>query len=457
MKSSLKYILIFCLLLTLSLQMAAATPPQTQSRAAVLINADTGQVLYQSNAETPLPPASTTKIMTGILVLEDMNLTDTVNAGPNFVNPGGSHIAIDHEEVFTVKDLLYALLVESANDAAAVLANAHSGSVEAFVEKMNGKAQAIGATTVHFDNPHGLDSDTHLMSAKDLALISAYAMENATFREIVKTLRYTIPPTNKKNEAREYITNGNLFLLNDGQTMNYDGQATKVYDQRVDGVKTGYTDNAKNCLVSSFTAEGARYIVVVLGAGGKDELYGDSKRLIDYAINNFERVRIVAEGEIVHNIKVKNAESTGVNLVATKSITRSIPVGQAEDGQIEHTVELYDIGDDQIIMGTPLGKAIYTLNGQVIATVELVSQRDVASRDLLGEITNALSTKPTFNSPIDVLILLGKIALVLLIWRWLVKNRRRRLAKIRRSQKLKAIREGITSGENVVSLSKRKR
>ncbi len=420
-----------------------ADAPTIESKSAILINADSGQILYDHNAYEPLPPASTTKIMTALLLLERGDLESTITSSKTFVNPGGSHIAIDHEETLKIKDLLYALLVESANDAAVVLAEAVAGSEEDFVAMMNDKAKALNLTNSTFVNPHGLDAEGHLMSAIDLANVTAEALKKPAFREIIKTKRYTIAPTNKKSEARNYLRNGNLFLYDNGDTITLDGARVPIYDERVDGVKTGYTEKALNCLVSSFRQDASRYIIVVMGAKDKEMLYGDSKRLIDYASEGFSLLRVVTEGEVVTNIKVKNAESSGLNLIAAKSIDRAIDISSNEEPVIEKEIELLDKENDTILMGTKMGVVKYVIAGETIATVDLLAQRDIDERDLVGEITHALSTKPSLQSPLEVAVLIVKILLTLFIWRFLVNALRRRRSKQARDRELAKIRQDL--------------
>ncbi len=454
-----KRILLIAFTLLFCLTTAFADEPKLHSKAAILINADSGQVLYGYNQNEALPIASTTKILTALIILENADLNATITTSANFNNPGGSHIAIDHEETFVTKDLLYALLVESANDAAVALAEAEAGSVEAFVEQMNKRASELGVQDSHFANPHGLDADGHAVSAADLAKIAAKAMQNPVFRDIVKTKRYTIAPTNKKDKPRDYLNNRNLFLYDNGDQINYKGKKVAIYDPRVDGVKTGYTQAAQNCLVSSFVNNASRYIVVVLGADNKDTLYGDSKKLIDYAIDNFSVVRVVTEGEVVTNIKVKNAESSGLNLVADKTIERAVPISAEETFEIKKTIKLNENDESPILMGKKMGVVNYSIGGEIIATVDLLAQRDIDERDLVGELTHALATKPSLQSPLEVAILILKILLTLLIWRLIVGALRRNRSKALRDKKLAKIRSGIdySSESNVVPIKQRQK
>ena len=192
-KRILIYLLIFqCFLVNFSTAYAAA--PSLISESAVLIDADTGTILTQKNADKKMYPASLTKIMTAILAIEMGKLTDIItvdNETPHEID--GSHIALEAGEILTLKDLLYALMLPSANDAASVIAKHYGKSLDGFVKIMNEKAKELGAYNTNFENPHGLHNENHYTTAADLALITKYAMENETFRKIVATTRYVYP------------------------------------------------------------------------------------------------------------------------------------------------------------------------------------------------------------------------------------------------------------------------
>ncbi len=449
-----KKFIILLLVMILCFTVARADAPEISAKSAIVVNADSGQILFSYNADEALPMASTTKIMTALIILENADLEDSITTSADFSNPGGSHIAIDQEETLAVKDLLYALLVESANDAAIALAEGYAGSSEAFVSKMNEMASQLGTTQTNFVNPHGLDAEGHVSSAADLAIIASRAMQNPVFREIVKTTTYTIAPTNKKDEARDYLKNRNLLLHDNKDEIDYNGQRIEIYDPRVDGVKTGYTDNAQNCLVSSFTDESSRYIIVVLGAANKAQLYGDTKQLIDYAVNEFTAQRIVTEGEVITNIKVKNAEVSGLNLIAAKTIERAVPKTEQNEAVIEKQITLDETEHDNILMGTKMGEVSYSINGEVIAKVDLLAQVDVDERDLVGELTHALATRPTLQSPLEVIALILKILLTLAIWRFIIRRIRQHRAKLARDQRRAELMS--ENNANVVPINKRR-
>jgi len=454
-----KYIAITLVLIVLLITYPHANPPALASRSGAVYNATTGEFLYEHLGDTPQFPASTTKMLTALIILENTNLSETVVTPSHFKPPGGSHIAIDYGEEFTVEQLLYALLVESANDAAVVLALHHSGSLEAFSEVMNQKARSLGATNSNFVNPHGLHHPDHVSTAKDLALIATEAMKNPLFRKMVTTPQYTIGPTNKKSETRNYIRTGNRFVRNTGNTMIYNGKTIPIFDERMDGVKTGYTPEAGNCLVSSTLSDGARLITVVLGAGPDNLVYVDSKLLMDYAMSAFTSIRLISEGEIVTNIKVKHAENSGLNLVAASTLAKTVQNNISLADDVEKIIELYDLPEGAIERGLPLGLLNFVKDGTVIASTELLAERDISSRDLLGELTWSLSTKSTLQYPMDYIIIGLKLLLSIVIWRMMINRRNRRAKKRERDSKLASLRETIDYDEydNVFALKSTKK
>jgi D-alanyl-D-alanine carboxypeptidase (penicillin-binding protein 5/6) len=217
-----------------ALALGWAGAPQVQARAAILMDAETGQVLYAKNAHKPLPPASITKVMTAILVLERCDLDAVVKASERAVNTKASSMHLRVGEQVKVRDLLYALMLRSANDAAVALAEHAAGSVEAFAQLMNEKAKSLGAKHTHFVNPHGLHDPRHLSTAYDLALITRYAMENETFRAIVKTPYYIVERSMNQDD---------LWMVNKAKFLQEYPDA--------EGVKTGYTNPAGYCFAGS--------------------------------------------------------------------------------------------------------------------------------------------------------------------------------------------------------------
>ena len=245
-------------------QMNAWRPPSIVAKAGVLIDATTGQVLFERNAHEHRAPASTTKMMTALVTLEHAALDEVVTAGPDVTTVIPSIIGLEPGDKLTVKQMLYGLLLPSGNDAAVALADHVAGSMPKFAAMMNAEAAEIGLKDTHFVTPHGLDVDGHYSSAYDLAKIANAAMQNSTFENIVATTEYGI-----KGPPAWMFRNLNRLLGT------YAG---------ADGVKTGYTDNAGNCLVFSATRNGRRAISVVLDSDSK---WTDSSALMDYFFANY--------------------------------------------------------------------------------------------------------------------------------------------------------------------------
>lgn len=252
--------------------------PSLSAEASILMDARTGQVLYEWNADERLANASTTKILTAIVVVENSNLQDKVTVSERAASTGESGINLTAGEQLTVEQLLYALMLQSANDAATALAEHVGGSVENFADMMNAKAASLGATNTHFVNPHGLDDPNHYTTARDLAIIGSYAMRIPLIRQIAVTPTYTIPwPGHPWDRV---ATAHNKFL--------------SMY-QYANGIKTGLTDRAGYCLVGSACKDGRELISVVLGCS-HETFYTDTITLMEYGFNDFTNPRFDATG-----------------------------------------------------------------------------------------------------------------------------------------------------------------
>lgn len=276
--------------------------------AEIAMELTTGTVLEEGNADCKLPMASTTKIMTAIIIVEDCDLDEVITVPDAAVGVEGSSIYLKKGEEIDIRDLLYGLMLRSGNDSATALAIHHSGSVEKFVEEMNARAANIGAVHTHFTNPSGLPDDEHYTTARDLCNIACYAMRNETFKTVVSTRSH-------KRNFRSYA-NKNKMLYS------YDG---------ANGVKTGYTLKAGRCLVSSAERNGMDVVTVVLNC---PDMYERSKTLLDNAFNNFKLLslsenKLFMSGRVLcklaksHNLVVKideNLDFKVIPLVESKKV-----------------------------------------------------------------------------------------------------------------------------------------
>lgn len=282
--------------LFISSSFASPIEPDISAEAAILIEIDSGEILYEKNANAPMYPASTTKIMTALLALEHLNLEDKITVPEDMGLADGSAMYLLPGEVFTVRELLDGLLVKSANDAAVLLARTISGDIQSFATLMNQRAKDIGCTNTSFANPNGLHDPSHTISAHDMALIAREAMKNATFRELVSQVNVTLDETPQTPEKR-YFRNTNRFLWSTSKII-YNNEYIPIKYEVVDGIKTGYTEEAGNCLVSSGEKNDIRVISVVFKASGYD-VYRDSRLLLDYGFDNFEKKTLIKKDTVL--------------------------------------------------------------------------------------------------------------------------------------------------------------
>lgn len=249
---------------------------------AIVMDADSGAILYGKNIHQPYYPASITKIMTALLIIENFDLDDTVTFSHNavfHVEAGSSSAGLDEGDTLTVRDCLYAMLLKSANEAANALAEYASGSIEAFAAVMNAKALSLGCTDTHFNNPSGLNDPLHYTSAHDMALIAQAAFQNETFVKIDSSLYYDLPPTKRNPEGLRVYPGHRMMKKNDYR-----------YYSGIIGGKTGYTSLAGNTLVTCAERDGMKLIAVVLN--GHQTHYVDTKALLDFGFRNFRSLNV---------------------------------------------------------------------------------------------------------------------------------------------------------------------
>ncbi|NLG87539.1 MAG: D-alanyl-D-alanine carboxypeptidase, partial [Firmicutes bacterium] len=287
----------------------AAVPdlPAVVGEAAIVIDAETGNVLGSKNPDLKLPIASTTKIMTALLALENGHLADRVTLSEEAALQEGSSMYTSPGESYTLEELLYGLMLNSGNDAAWALAEHIAGSVPDFVAQMNTRAQELGAVNTHFTNPSGLPDPDHYSTAHDLALIAKAAMAREDFRRIAATKAQNVPWPVK--ETDKLLVNHNKLLWR------YEG---------ADGIKTGYTNQARQCLVASATRDGQRLIAVVLKSEGEN-VWSDAQRLLDWGFTNFSTTLLVHSGDQFGTIPVKRGEIDKIVATADRDLKATLP------------------------------------------------------------------------------------------------------------------------------------
>ena len=413
-----KLALILSFLLLFTYNISFAQDLKIVAEGAILIDGETGQILYEKNSHKQLYPASTTKIMTAILAIENGNMDDIVTIDEEIVSlTDGSHIALEVGEKLKFKDLLNALLIESANDAALAIAKHISGSIKEFVQLMNEKAKDIGALNTNFTNPNGLPDENHVTTAYDLSLIAKYAMEIDEFRDIVKNYTYEIPVTNKKDEIR-YLKSHNRLLYST-KKIDVDGQWVPIKYDGVNGVKTGYTQAAKSCLVTSAKRNNQELIAVVLKSEGSD-LYSDIHKLLNYGFDNFEKVIVSNNNQFVDNIPLIGGTYSLVAGVTDGNLVVNIPHGNRE--KIEERIHIEEEIHAPIKKGQVLGKIEYYLGDELLGETNIISTLDI---DKMPEET---SVDKIISKWYFALIGVG-IIIVLLRINTIVKRKQRRRRK----------------------------
>ena len=342
----------------------------TNSPSVILMDAISGKVMYSKNAFERRYPASTTKLMTAILTLENCKLSDVVTISHNaiFSIPVGySHASLREGEKLTVEQLLDVLLIPSANDAAIALAEYIAGSVENFAEMMNNKAKEIGCLDTHFINPNGIHDDSHYSTAYDMSLIGRYAMQFDDIMRIAMVNQYTLPRTNKYNkEDRIFNTTNGLVTKND-----------EYYYPEATGIKTGYTDKSGYCIVTSAKKDNIELLAVVFGSETIKDRYEDCINLFNYGFENYSYQNLVQKNDVIDNIYVKGAtnETRELNVLAKDNI-KVLMKKSTGLNNIERNVEINENLSAPIAENEVVGKISYVIDGESFYT-ELIAEHTV--------------------------------------------------------------------------------
>lgn len=353
--------------------------PNISSPAALLMDSSSGKILYEKNMNEKRYPASLTKVMTAIVVLESCNLSDIATVSYDSVmslSSGYVTANLQIGEELTVEQLLYVLMVGSSNDAAIVLAEHVSGSIEEFAKLMNEKAKELGCTSTNFVNPNGVHDEDHYSTAYDLALISRYAMKNETFRTIVSTTSYKLPVTNKYDRDDRFFTTTNSLLI-----VNNNNRADNYYYKYANGIKTGFTTPAGNCLIASANKGNLELITVILGSGqtddGLSQRYIDTKTLFDYGYETYTLREVIKAGGVVQTTNISNATRDTKKLDAVVSKDIHVLIKQKDkNSALLPEVKLNDNLKAPIKKGDIIGSVSYTVEG-ITYSEDLLANSDV--------------------------------------------------------------------------------
>lgn len=413
------------------------TPPNVSyAQSALLMDLSSGRILYSKNIDDRVFPASTTKIMTAILALEIGNMEDTVTVTYEAVKDitlEDSQMGLLIGEEVTMEQLVNAMLVYSANDAANVIAIHLSGSIDAFVELMNQKAQELGMTGTNFVNPCGSHDDNHYTTARDLSILAKYAMQNEQFREIVKKPVYTMPATNKFASERP-LANTNLFLSTSLSSYYY-------YPPAI-GIKTGHTSQAGYCLVSAAAYKDTELLAVVMNCANvdtKEQAYSyiDSKTLFEFGFDNYQHQPIASVGDIISDSKVYEAKNDmRVALTVENDVAALISNKEGSADEVIPQVVIPEQINAPISKGDVIGTVTYYYHDIEVGSANLVATNDVERNNLLHVFHLILKVvmSPFFLIPAIILIILILFA----------RHQKKKRERKRRIQQLKHNRQRMS-------------
>ena len=340
--------------------------PDVKALGAVLIDGESGRVLWERNGYEPLANASTTKIMTCALALESGMLDDTVIVSENAASQPKVRMGLSKGEEIKLKDLLYALMLQSSNDAAVAIAEHIGGNVEGFCEMMNQKAVELGAADTNFETPNGLDTQEHHSTAYDMALITKYALGIEGFKELIATKNISI----ESNKCTYSIVSKNRLLSE------YEGAI---------GVKTGFTGKAGHCFVGAAQRDGMTLISVVLGSGwgtaGRQRKWTDTKNMLNYGFQNYDNIDICVKGDYIDTIPVNNSYGESIRVCTADNIR--LPLSQSEREALYAEVKLPENIEAPVKEGDEVGRILFKIDSDtVIAQSPLLSCSTVNKKDV---------------------------------------------------------------------------
>ncbi len=430
MKKTFKKLIVSTLIIVVFITTAALsaygetnTLPTIAAKAACSIATSTGNVIYEKNKNEKMVPASTTKLMTALLTAENADMNKIVTIDKETADIGESEIYLMEGEQISVKDLFYALLVHSANDAAVALAKEVGGTVDNFVKMMNERAKALGANNTNFVNPSGIKADNHYSTAYDLALIGRAAFDNELVRKAAGTVEYKIAKTNKFEERQ--FKNTNELILDDKE-IEVDGKKQKSKYEGVFAGKTGTWDDNESSLVVGLNSKGVEMVVVILDSTGKDR-YSDMFKLLQYSEQNAPRYKMFAKGDVFGSAFIKHGATCFIDAVAKYDGYINFPEGISEN--LLTMDEVYDDMEAPIKAGDRVGEVQIFLDEELIGKVDLVATKDIEE----GWFPSYIGISNTATIIIGIILLIIIIAVLVLLH---LRRRTRRIRQRQRQRKL---------------------
>ncbi len=409
------------------------------AESAILIDATTGKILYEKNSRTKQYPASITKLMTILLALEHGSLEDEITFSHDAVfsiEPGSAHIAIQEGEILTLEQVLYGIMLRSANECANAAAEYVDGSMEKFAEHMTARAKELGCENTNFVNANGLFDENHYTTAYDMALIAQELLKNETYRSMMSNTYYLIPPTNKQPEERPL--HGQHQMLNENSL---------YYYEPAEGGKTGYTVEAQNTLVTYAKQGDTELIAVVLKCNGAQH-YVDTKTLFEYGFANYQTVKAFSAADLTQNVAITETYKDKTTTLDTIAVAPAsdVYVTIPKNATIENITKAVDCPESAsvpVAVGDKLGIVVLSLNGEALATVDLTAQKEVKATTDEERAAQAAAARNKIlkRIAIGVGIVFGILVIVFCCCRYIGYQRRERRRAMRRAKHQERLRQ----------------
>ncbi len=409
------------------------------AESAILMDATTGKILYEKNSRTKQYPASITKLMTLLLALEHGSLEDEITFSHDAVfsiEPGSAHIAIQEGEILTLEQVLYGIMLRSANECANAAAEYVDGSMEKFAEHMTARAKELGCENTNFVNANGLFDENHYTTAYDMALIAQELLKNETYRSMMSNTYYLIPPTNKQPEERPL--HGQHQMLNENSL---------YYYEPAEGGKTGYTVEAQNTLVTYAKQGDTELIAVVLKCNGAQH-YVDTKTLFEYGFANYQTVKAFSAADLTQNVAITETYKDKTTTLDTIAVAPAsdVYVTIPKNATIENITKAVDCPESAsvpVAVGDKLGIVVLSLNGEALATVDLTAQKEVKATTDEERAAQAAAARNKIlkRIAIGVGIVFGILVIVFCCCRYIGYQRRERRRAMRRAKHQERLRQ----------------
>lgn len=409
------------------------------AESAILMDATTGKILYEKNSRTKQYPASITKLMTILLALEHGSLEDEITFSHDAVfsiEHGSAHIAIQEGEILTLEQVLYGIMLRSANECANAAAEYVDGSLEKFAEHMTARAKELGCENTNFVNANGLFDENHYTTAYDMALIAQELLKNETYRSMMSNTYYVIPPTNKQPEERPL--HGQHQMLN---------ESSLYYYEYAEGGKTGYTVEAQNTLVTYAKQGDTELIAVVLKCNGAQH-YVDTKALFDYGFANYQTVKAFTAADLTQNVAITETYKDKTTTLDTIAVAPAsdVYVTIPKNATIENITKAVDCPESAsvpVAVGGKLGTVVLSMDGEALATVDLTAQKEVKATTDEERAAQAAAARNKIlkRIAIGVGIVFGILVVVFCCCRYIGYQRRERRRAMRKAKRQERLRQ----------------